>query len=843
MTSRRKGLRLVLETLEDRSLMSFTPAVTYAVGTSPQDLVTADFNGDNRADIAVVNASSNTVSVLLGNGDGTFQAARTSPTGSGPVSLAVGDFNGDHNLDLVTANAPGDDLSVLLGDGAGTFQAPVSLPIGFAPPSSVAVGDFNGDGKLDLGATSNYYTPPTWGWYAYYPGYYTGYANVLLGTGGGSFAPATSSYLSSGYQTGATVADFNADGKQDFVAVNRDYGQVDVLLGNSSGLGAAAIYGWGYYADDVAVGDFTGDGKLDIAAGGLLKGNGDGTFQSFSSATSVPTGLAQADFNGDGKLDLAVANWQDTVSVRLGTGDGLFKPDIAVATGGRSGAVAVGDFNGDGRPDMAAANASSNNIGVLLNDGAFPALDAPLISITDATVTEGNTGTVTAVFNVTLSAASTQTVTVDFATADRTAVAGSDYVATSGTVTFTPGQTSMPVQVQVIGDRIAENDEFFEVHLSNPTNAFVADLSGQGTITDDEPRVSIDYGPVNVIEGNSGTTTALFTVRLANTYDQPVSVNFSTAEGDTQAWQWGWYYYGTPATSGVDFQAQAAAVTFAPGDTVKTIPIVVYGDRIGESNENFSVDLTAAPNVIINSGHALGVIVDDEPRVSITSPAPVVEGNSGTTAMTFTVTLSAPSDAPITVNYTTGDSSATVAGGDYQANTGSVPFAAGQTSALITVLVNGDRIAESDESFSVQLTGATGAEILSGYAYGTIKDDEPRISITGGSVKEGNSGTTSITFTVTLSAAYDQTVTVNYQTQASTATAGEDYVSKSGTLTFLPGQTTKTFTVTINGDKKKEPNEYFFVNLSGASSNAMIASYSALGTILNDDGGPPGKHK
>jgi hypothetical protein len=229
-------------------------------------------------------------------------------------------------------------------------------------------------------------------------------------------------------------------------------------------------------------------------------------------------------------------------------------------------------------------------------------------------------------------------------------------------------------------------------------------------------------------------------------------------------------------------------------------------------------------------------IVDDEPYVSINSVSGV-EGNTGTTALTFTVSLSAVASAPVTVTYATADGSATLAGGDYQAASGTVTFAVGQTSKTITVLVNGDRRGEYDESFSVNLTGATGAIIANGTGYGTIVDDEPRISISDVSKKEGKKGqTTSFTFTVTLSATYDQPVTVSYQTVNGTATTGgNDYVAKAGTLTFAPGETTKTITISVKGDSKKEASENFYLDLFGLSSNALFTRKRGTGTILNDD--------
>jgi hypothetical protein len=234
--------------------------------------------------------------------------------------------------------------------------------------------------------------------------------------------------------------------------------------------------------------------------------------------------------------------------------------------------------------------------------------------------------------------------------------------------------------------------------------------------------------------------------------------------------------------------------------------------------------------------------VDDEPRVSIGWGGTVVEGNAGTTNVTFTVTLSAASDAPVTVTYATADGSAT-AGSDYVAATGTLTFAAGQTAKTVTVAVKGDRVGEGDEYFYVSLTGATGAAIAS-WGSAMIQDDEPRLSINSVSVTEGNSGTKLMTFTVTLSAAYDQTVIVNYATHDGTATvANNDYAATSGTLTFAPGQTTKTFTVVVKGDKKKEADESFYVLLSGASTNAYIDNTYGWGTILNDDGPVSGPNR
>ena len=153
------------------------------------------------------------------------------------------------------------------------------------------------------------------------------------------------------------------------------------------------------------------------------------------------------------------------------------------------------------------------------------------------------------------------------------------------------------------------------------------------------------------------------------------------------------------------------------------------------------------------------------------------------------------------------------------------------------MLVNGDRLPESSETFVVILSSPTNATIADGQGIGTIRDDEPRISITDVSRAEGHTGqTTLFTFTVTLTAAYDQAVTMSFRTQDGTAKKSDkDYVAKSGTLTFAPGETTKTITIEVKGDNKREANEFFYLDLFGNSDNSLFSNTRGVGTILNDD--------
>ena len=215
-----------------------------------------------------------------------------------------------------------------------------------------------------------------------------------------------------------------------------------------------------------------------------------------------------------------------------------------------------------------------------------------------------------------------------------------------------------------------------------------------------------------------------------------------------------------------------------------------------------------------------------------------VEGNAGTQYAEVRVSLDAPSNRTVTVNYGTANGTAT-AGSDYYAVSGNLAFAPGETSKTVLVPVTGDRLGEPDETFLVKLHGAKNAKLADGTGVVTLVDNEPRISISGAASSEGNAGTTLLTFTVSLSAVSDEPVTIHYATQDGTAIAGEDYLATSGTLTFAPGETTKTITVEVLGDTTPEPTETFYVLLSGASANASIAAfYYASGGILDDDGYP-----
>jgi chitinase len=389
--------------------------------------------------------------------------------------------------------------------------------------------------------------------------------------------------------------------------------------------------------------------------------------------------------------------------------------------------------------------------------------------------------------------------------------------------------------VQVKGDTVGESTESFSVILSGASNAFPGDVTGTVTILDDEPRITID--DVSSAEGNSGTKAFTFTLHLSAASTSPVSVNYSTAEGDTDFYPYNPYsYYSGPpaATSDTDFVSKTGTATFAAGQTSTTVTVLVNGDRTAEADEAFSLNLDTPSGALMDDAHAVATIINDEPYVNVVGGS-VTEGNSGTQLLPFTITLSSASDVAVTVNYATSDGTAR-AGTDYVAKSSSVTFAAGETSKTVNVTVNGDRIAEGDESLQLVLGTVTNAGVGSGYASGYILDNEPRISINSVSTAEGNGKPDKLmTFTVTLSAAYDQAVSVNYATQNGSARSGKDYSAKSGTITFAARETSKTITVSIKGDRQREPNKTLYVVLSNPSVNALIGNGTGSGTILNDD--------
>ncbi len=385
-----KTIVATYQVLDSAAETSIATNVDYATGATPHSVTSADLDGDGKSDLIVANHGSNTVSVLLNHGDGTFTTKVDYATGSGAYSVTSVDVNGDGKFDLIVANDGSNTVSVLQNSGDGTFVTKVDYATGTAP-HSVTSADVNGDGKSDLivaNALGNT-------------------VSVLQNNGDGTFATKVD-YVTGNSPFSVTSADVNGDGKTDLIVANTSSNSVSVLMNNGDGTFAPKVdYATGNSPYSVTSADVNGDAKPDLIAANefsdtvsVLKNNGDGTFAAkVDYATgSYPVSVTSVDVNGDGKCDLIVANWEsDTVSVLMNHGDGTFVTKIDYVTGYYPLSVTSVDVNGDGKSDLIAANSmTSNTVSVLINNSTFSAYptttatitingtnDAPLVDATD----------------------------------------------------------------------------------------------------------------------------------------------------------------------------------------------------------------------------------------------------------------------------------------------------------------------------------------------------------------------------------------------------------------------------------------------------------------------------
>ena len=432
---------------------------------------------------------------------------------------------------------------------------------------------------------------------------------------------------------------------------------------------------------------------------------------------------------------------------------------------------------------------------------------APTLSIADASATEGQSLS----FALTLSAASGSAVTVDYRSANGTAVSPSDYRGGSGRLRFAAGVTRRTLTVRTIDDRLNENNETFTVSLSNANGATISDGRATGTIIDNDGTLpSLSIADASATEGQSLS----FTVTLSAAAASTVTVQYRTSNG---------------TASSSDYTSASGTLRFSAGDTSKTISVRTTDDRISENNETITVSLSNANGATISDDRATGTINDNDgtPSLSI-ADASATEGQS----LSFAVTLSAASSSTVTVQYRT--SNGTASSSDYTSASGTLRFSAGDTSKTISVRTTHDTRYESHESLYVRLSSASGATISDGRATGRIIDNDraPLLSIADASATEGRS----LAFVVTLSAASGRTVTVQYRTANGTASSS-DYTSANGTLRFSAGDTRKTISVRTTDDTRDESNETITVTLSSAS-GATISDGRATGTIIDNDDPP-----
>jgi hypothetical protein len=624
--------------------LSFANSSTPAVGNEPAAVTVGDFNGDGKADLAVANGSSGTVTVLLGNGDGTFTAAAGSPitVGSRPVSVAVGDFNGDGKADLAVANYVDNTVTVLLGNGDGTFTAAGSPIVVGNGPESVVVGDFNGDGKADLAVANNGDNTVT----------------VLLGNGDGTFTAAGSPIVVGNGATSVAVGDFNGDGKADLAVANYVDNTVTVLLGNGDGTftpaaGSPIVVGNG--PGSVVVGDFNGDSKSDLAVANngdntvtVLLGNGDGTFTAAGSPIVVGNGatsVAVGDFNGDGKADLAVANYgSGTLTVLLGNGDGTFAAAAGspITVGNNASAVAAGDFNGDGKADLAVANWGDNTVTVLL-----------------AQVTETATA---AISGVSIPGAGTHNVDASYAGDSNFGASTSSTIPLTGTASQTTPMITWATPAAITyGTALSATQ--LDANSGGVAGAFVYNPLAGSTPATGTDTLSVTFTPSDTTDYTTATQTVSLTVNKATpliTWATPAAITYGTALSATQldansGGVAGAFVYnpaaGTTPAAGTD----TLSVTFTPSDTTD---YTTATQTVSLTVNKATPLITWAMPAAITYGTALS-----STQLNATASVPgtfVYNPAAGTTPAAGTDTLSVTFTPTDTTDYTTATASVTL---------------------------------------------------------------------------------------------------------------------------------------------------------------------------------------
>ena len=378
------GLSALLAGSAYGDLLPATPP-TVGVGNAPLSITAADLDGDTQRDLAVANFASNDVSILLGNGDGSFTPAPAVPAGTSPISVSSADLDEDGHADLAVANFGTDDVTILLGDGAGAFTAMPPVAVG-VDPGAAAVSDVNGDGDLDLVVAN----------------FNGGDVSVALGNGHGAFGAATS-FPVGAQPIAISAVDLNGDAIVDLATANFGSNSISVLLGNGDGtFGAATGINVGTEPIALAAADLNGDSIVDFATAdfgsdtvSIALGNGDGTFApaaAFAAPGTSPRAVAVTDLDADLYVDLAVAGFgSNTVSLFNGDGSGGFSPAAtpSVAVGATPIALAAADLNGNATTDLAVLNQGSADVSILLSTtppGA-PTGATAVAGDTEATVT------------------------------------------------------------------------------------------------------------------------------------------------------------------------------------------------------------------------------------------------------------------------------------------------------------------------------------------------------------------------------------------------------------------------------------------------------------------------
>jgi VCBS repeat-containing protein len=443
----------------------------------------------------------------------------------------------------------------------------------------------------------------------------------------------------------------------------------------------------------------------------------------------------------------------------------------------------------------------------------------------------------TAQITVTRTGGSAGAATVNYSTGNVTAVAGSDYTASSGTLSFAAGETSKSFNITILNDSLNEPDETLTLTLSNVTGSATLGTPSSSvlTIIDNDPVPTLSTANVSINEGNSGTSDAVFTVSLSAASARSVTVNFHTVDGTANS---------------NDYVPTSGTLTFAPGETIKTVSVSINGDETAEADETFTLSLSNPTNAILSSAIGTGTILNDDTAGFLQFNAATYSFNEAAGTATIQLTRTGGSSGAVAVSYTTNNGTAT-AGQDYTASAGTLTFASGETSKSFTVALIDDHLFEGDETFSIALSNITGGASPGTHATAlvTIVENDPpppslQLNQSSYNLTEGSG---SIEINVTRTGDKNIPVTVNYTTSDAAAflqncnvtngaaTSRCDYVGVLGTLHFAAGETSKTISIPIVDDTYLEGAESFSISLSNPSGGAVIGTNQRATITITDN--------
>jgi FG-GAP-like repeat/Abnormal spindle-like microcephaly-assoc'd, ASPM-SPD-2-Hydin/FG-GAP repeat len=833
---------------EGGGIFGGSPVGSSAVGTAPTFFLPADLNGDGKTDLVVVNQGDDTVSVLLGDGDGTFQPQTTFPTGHFPVSVQAGDFNGDGKVDLAVVDqicatkasscTPG-AVSILLGNGNGTFQPPTDFAVGLTPVSLV-VGDFDGDGKLDLAAANN--------------GLQLGSTvSVLLGKGDGTFTAAVN-YVVPVAPIALRLGDFNKDGKLDLAVdgVNpQEVGTISILLGVGDGTFKPHMdFAGGNPVPSMTVGDFNNDGIADLAVGAaglygfsVFLSNGNGTFRAGQTvSTTAPNDvhfLASGDFNADGNLDLVFTSSDDPrVRIYRGNGDGTFQPEEAILISGFTTVLATADFDGDGGLDLAAFNGAVSTIpnppfkGVSPNALAFGSRGVGTTSAVQTVTLANPSG---APFNITSIAlggdysqtntcgakvmpGATCTISVRFnptATGART-----------GAITLTDSTRSSPQVIPLTGSGV--NGPFLELssaHLLFAATAVGSMSAPQSVTLTNSGNAMLAAPSVGISGGNVGdfSETNACASGLAPGAACSVRVTFTPTAGGTRV-------AALTITSSAPGSPQTVSLTgTSPSPRVALGPasLTFSGQGTGTASAAQNVTLSNIGNAAVSIST---ISTSGDFAETNNCGASVAAGGTCQISVTFTPTATGVRTGMLTATDNASGSPQTVS---LSGTALSSDVTLSPATLLFAAQVSGTTSAAQNVTLSNAGNAALSITTIS------TSGDFAETNKCGTSVAAGGACQISVTFTPTSGGSRTGTLTVadgaSGSSQVVTLTGtGQDFLlasSGSASATVMPGQTA-TYTIALTPGGGLNPNVTLTCSgaPAGAACNISPATVSLNGT-------------